>query len=270
MVAAPIKQRDHVLGVLTVMTRQPRAFRPEEITLLTSIGQQIGIAVDSLRLAEEVRQQAERVAALQERERIGIELHDGLLQTLGYLYLKADQLEAAAAQHGFTDMAIELASYRTVLERASGDARRFIADLRETPPAPPKPLQLTLAEMVAAFQSESPMQVSVVGGDQPILLDPDRSAHVVRIAREALVNAAQHGQARRASVTCSWRDGLGELVIADDGLGFEADQAPGDGREHFGLTIMRARAARIGGQLRVDSAPGRGTRVHVTWPQAGS
>ncbi len=79
LAVVPIKIRERVLGVLDVMTRRLRPFTPEEVALLTSIGQQIGIAVQSLWLMQETHLQAQQVATLQERERIGAELHDGLL-----------------------------------------------------------------------------------------------------------------------------------------------------------------------------------------------
>jgi signal transduction histidine kinase len=105
--------------------------------------------------------------------------------------------------------------------------------------------------------------------DGPIpKLEADRVAHLVRIASEALNNAAQHGNARRIVLTCIADDARGELRIQDDGKGFAPDAASQDGREHFGLSIMRARAVRIGGQLSVTSTPGQGTLVCITWPLA--
>jgi two-component system nitrate/nitrite sensor histidine kinase NarX len=264
IVAVPIRLRERVLGVFDVLTYQHRAFTPDELALLTSIGQQIGIAVDSLRLMHEVREQAQRLAALQERERIGIELHDGLLQTLGYLFLRTDQLEAMAAGAGMDELARQLAAQRDVLEHASQDARRFINELRELPPAP-APLYTAMAEMVAAFREEHTMDVALHMADPAIMMAADTVVQLVRIAREALLNAARHGKAAHATVTCTINDGNGHLAICDDGSGFNPAQAMDDSRPHFGLSIMQARAARIGGALRIETAPGRGTCVHVSW-----
>jgi two-component system nitrate/nitrite sensor histidine kinase NarX len=263
VVAVPIRLRDRVVGVLDVMARQPRAFTPEEIALLTSIGQQIGIAVDSLRLMQSAQQQARQVAALMERERIGIELHDGLLQTLGYLYLKTDQLEAQAAAVGLHKIAEQLTAQRELIGQVSHDVRRFIADLRE-PPGPRRvSLQTALGEMVESFTRENSLQVQLDLQARVVLLDAERCEHLVRIAREALINAAQHGKARRAVVRLTWQDERAELGIQDDGDGFDPAQLSADEREHFGLSIMHARAARIGGALQVESQPGQGARVYV-------
>ncbi|MEW5718911.1 MAG: GAF domain-containing protein [Chloroflexota bacterium] len=265
VVAVPIRLRDRVVGVLDVMARQPRVFTPEEIALLTSIGQQIGIAVDSLRLMQAAQQQARQVAALMERDRIGIELHDGLLQTLGYVYLKTDQLEAQAAAAGLPKIVEQLTAQRELIGEVSRDVRRFIADLRE-PPAPQRvSLQTALREMVESFTRENSLQAQLDLETRLVLLDAERSEHLVRIAREALINAAQHGKARRAVVRLMCQDEHAELSVQDDGSGFDPAQLSADEREHFGLSIMQARATRIGGTLRVESQPGQGVRVRVVF-----
>lgn len=269
IVAVPIRLRERVLGVLDIMTQKPRAFTSDELVLLTSIGQQIGIAVDSLRLMHEVREQAQNLAALQERERIGIELHDGLLQTLGYLFLRTDQLEAMAHDAGLADLARQLAAQRDVLEHASQEARRFIHELRKLQPAPAL-LHAALADMIAAFQQEHTLDVALRVAGPPAVLEADTIAQLVRIVRESLINAARHGKASHAVVSCSVDDGVGHLSVCDDGCGFDVTRPFSDDRPHFGLNVMQARAARIGGVLQIETAPGRGTCVRVSWKLPGA
>jgi signal transduction histidine kinase len=72
------------------------------------------------------------------------------------------------------------------------------------------------------------------------------------------------------SIRLERQDGEITLSVEDDGRGFEPDVTPSDGREHFGLSIMRARAARIGGQIEIESAPGEGTRLVLRWPLYGT
>ncbi|MEW5958721.1 MAG: GAF domain-containing protein, partial [Chloroflexota bacterium] len=266
LAVVPIKIRERVLGVLDVMTCRLRPFTPDEVALLTSIGQQIGIAVESLWLMQETRRQAQQVATLQERERIGAELHDGLLQTLGYAYLTLDRLENQAATIGLTDMADQLAHLDGILERTSRDVRQYVADLRQAAPPPPAPLHSALHELVTEFARESDMQVTLETEGAPLVLDAGQSTQLVRIAREGLLNAARHGQAKQVLILCSNQGAHGKMWIQDDGLGFTPGRLPADGRHHFGLSIMRARAERLGGQLTVDSQPGQGSRLCVTWP----
>ncbi len=265
LVAIPITIHEKVVGVLDVMTYQPHAFTAEEITFLTSIGQQIGIGVENARLVQAIRQQAEQVAALQERTWIGAELHDGLLQTLGYLHLQADQMETEALTHELPDMAQRLSRQCEVLERASLDIRRFISDLRETPP-PSTLLEVALQKMVSQFTQEMPLDVSLVMNGLSLRVKANNAEHLVRIAREALLNAARHGKAQQATLTCTVQGTHGELRVQDDGLGFNPEQLPQDGRGHFGLSVMHTRAVRLAGHLSIRSAPGQGACVIVTWP----
>jgi nitrate/nitrite-specific signal transduction histidine kinase len=220
---------------------------------------------------EEVRAQAERVSALQERERIGMELHDGLLQTLGYLYLKTDQAEGAAAAAGFRELAHELSMHRDLLEKASQDVRQFIADLRELPPRSVS-LGDALSQMIEELRrSPGPGKLPLIALEParpPLYLPADHVAHLVRIAREALINAGQHGRATLVRICCQSYDGRAEMLVEDNGCGFPVDGPQRDDRPHFGLTVMQARAARIGGELRVRSIEGSGTAVLVRWPLA--
>ena len=265
LVAVPIKVHDRVVSVLDLMTRTQRTFSAEELTLLTSIGRQIGIGIENARLIREIRQQTEHVAALQERDWISAELHDGLLQSLGYLYLQADQLETLSISRDWPEMAQKLAHQRQVLEQISQDIRRFIADLRKMSP-PRLYLQDALQKMVADFTQKTPVKVSL-DMEKPLhRLKADHVAHLVRIAQEALINATQHGHAREVLISCTVTGKQGELCVNDDGEGFSPEWVPPEGGEHFGLSIMRARASRLGGQFSLRSKPGEGTRISVVWP----
>jgi two-component system nitrate/nitrite sensor histidine kinase NarX len=265
LVAVPIKVHNRVVSVLDLLTRKQRTFSAEELTLLTSIGQQIGIGIENARLIQEIRQQTEQVSALQERDWISAELHDGLLQSLGYLYLQADQLETLSISKDWPEMAHRLAHQRQVLEQISGDIRRFIADLRKTPP-PRLYLQDALQKMVGEFTQKTPVKVSL-DMEKPLhRLKADHVAHLVRIAQEALINATQHGHAGKVLISCTVAGEQGELRVIDDGEGFSPEWVPPEGGEHFGLSIMRARAARLGGQFSLHSKPGEGTQLSVIWP----
>jgi signal transduction histidine kinase len=198
-----------------------------------------------------------------------MELHDGVLQTLGYLYLKTDQAEGLASAAGSPELAHELALHRDILEDASQSVRQFIADLQEAPP-PPASLREALGFMIDDL-ARSPgvfqwPDIILEGDGAQLILEANRVAHLVRIAREGLINAAQHGHARRVRVLCRRADGHGEMRIDDNGCGFDVGTLPADGRPHFGLSVMAARAARIGAELTVRSVPHTGTSVLVRWP----
>lgn len=262
IVAVPIRLRERVIGVLDVMSHQPRRFSPEELTLLTSIGQQIGIAVESLRLMQAVQQQTQQMAAWRERERIGIELHDGVLQTISYLYLQTDQLALQAMRMGLTDLSNRLQTQRDVLGELAREIRRFIADLRDLP-ARTRALQTALRDMLATLGSDHAPPIHVQLDNVTIELDEERCEHLVRLAREALLNAVRHSQAQNITLGLGRTRHQVTLWVQDDGCGFDLNRLSGEMHEHFGLSIMQARALRLGGHLTIHSAPGQGTRVEL-------
>jgi two-component system nitrate/nitrite sensor histidine kinase NarX len=104
-----------------------------------------------------------------------------------------------------------------------------------------------------------------VGLPAPLSVPPDQAEQALRVVREALLNAQRHAKAQRIFVRLEQRDGEVQVSVEDDGRGIDP-QALSANDGHFGLSIMRARAARIGGTLSVSSAPGRGTRVIMAWP----
>jgi signal transduction histidine kinase len=106
--------------------------------------------------------------------------------------------------------------------------------------------------------------------NQPVVLTREQSEQVLRVAREALLNALNHSHAN--TITLGFQKISQELVlsVSDDGVGFVTDPCPTDeltpgSRLHFGLKIMQARAARLGGQLAIESSPGRGARITLRW-----
>jgi signal transduction histidine kinase len=88
-----------------------------------------------------------------------------------------------------------------------------------------------------------------------------------RIIQEALTNTAKHARARRVDIRLASNCAKAVVTIVDDGVGFEPPAAEAPSRLHWGLTIMRERAAAVGGDLQLESAPGRGTRLTVEVPR---
>jgi signal transduction histidine kinase len=104
------------------------------------------------------------------------------------------------------------------------------------------------------------------GLPSPLVLPRKEMEQVLRVAREALFNAKAHSQAAHIVLKLVQRDERVAVIVQDDGVGFDPHHlSHPDGRQHFGLSIMRARAARFDANLEIDSAPGRGTRVTLTW-----
>jgi signal transduction histidine kinase len=188
---------------------------------------------------------------LEERRRIARDLHDGLAQELAYVVGQAHQAARDGSGRAFEHLA-------TVAQRALDDSRRAIAALAE-------PLDQPLAAALTRTVEEVVERTGV-----PIHLELDGEADVdaatrealLRIVREAVMNAARHGGARAISVRLSHDDRL-LLEITDDGVGFDAAAAK---RDRFGLITMNERAQALGGEFRIHTEPGAGTRVEVVLP----
>lgn len=263
--AVPLRIHGRTLGVMGVFSRSDAVFNPDAVALAASIAQQIALTLDNLALVEQVEAQARAVASLQERERIAGDIHDGVAQVLGYLYLQTDRLANELEQTGPAILHAQLVSMQQVLADASSDVRTFIARLHEVAP-PPTWLAATLRTEMAHLSRELDVQIEV--DCAPIddqLVDAETCAELLRIAGEAVRNAKRHGRASVIQVALQTENGAARLVVYDNGCGFDPSVSPDDGRQHFGLSVMRARAARIGGMLSVESHPGGATQVAVEW-----
>jgi two-component system nitrate/nitrite sensor histidine kinase NarX len=260
--AAPLRVGDRVIGALCVGSPQAGAFSAEEVGLLTRLANSAAVALENARLYE----QAERVATLEERQRIAAEMHDGVAQTLSYLGLKTEQA-AELVDAGSGEMAVEvLQRMRGAIDQASQDVRRSIVSLQEGP-QPHRALQDSLAEVVNEFATDGGPRVDLVLSlEPPLVLASDDTDQVLRVVREALLNARRHAQAEHITVCLEKRGAEAIVTVEDNGRGFNPEAPSVDGNSHFGLRIMRARAARIGGRVAIDSSPGHGTRVSLMWP----
>lgn len=207
--------------------------------------------------------QLERAAVLEERQRIAAEMHDGLAQTLSTLGLKTGRAEELLQKGQVEQVLDDFEQMQDVLSQAVVDVRRSISSLQESP-KPPQALQDALMVMV---MNEGNQSVEINDGlAGPLFLPTAEQEQILHVLREALLNASWHAQARKVTIGLAKHRDRYNVVVEDDGRGFNPKLAAANGGNHFGLTIMAARAARIGGQVTVDSELGQGTRVTLTWP----
>jgi signal transduction histidine kinase len=188
-------------------------------------------------------------AVLEERRRIARDLHDGLAQELAYLLRNLDSLNGMVGK----DVKAHL---RRSAERAQLETRLAINTL-----AAPRRQSVNVAIAQAAGEVAArdhiKLELDVVPG---IRLSAPRADAVVRIACEAVGNAAHHSGAGRVTLSLERQGSRVRLRVSDNGSGFDP-AVPADG---FGLTSMRDRASSVGGELRISSGPGHGTEVEVT------
>jgi signal transduction histidine kinase len=260
----PLKSRGKVLGVMNLASKISHPATPEEVTLLTAIGQQIGVAIENARLYEQVQS----MAALEERGRIGRELHDGLAQVLGYLHLQSRAAEGLLSSGQIAQAQAELQEMQEVAQEAYGDVRESILGLR-TAITPGAGLIPTLTEYLDKFSQQSGINARlVIGDDAEMKFTPAAEIQLLRIVQEALANVRKHSQASRAWVRFEADEAGAVITIEDDGQGFDPSRIWQDRQGHFGLQTMRERVESVGGELRFDSQPGQGTRVVIRVPLA--
>ena len=212
-----------------------------------------------------IEAQVHRAGVQEERHRLARELHDSLEQEMTGVGL---QLETALARIDSEPDAARnsIERARRLLHRAQRETRETIWDLRSSPTDPgvlPGLFQEALAPLAEAAGAELEVSFSQ---NVPDGLSGTLMHHLARVAHEAVANAAKHGHPRHLRVSLDVIDGQIELIVRDDGCGFDQSGAPGARQGHFGLTGMLERAAKCGGSLSIRSSPGEGTEVRLTAP----
>jgi len=257
--AAPLRIGDRVIGALCVGSPAQNQFAVESADMLTKLANVAAIALENARLFA----QAERVATLEERRRVAAEMHDGLGQTLSYLGLMTDQVVEFLSDGQEGDALNHLHKTRGTIGKATSDVRRAINKLMDDTPVSKDlctRLHDTLDEVASQYDLESVWLADI---DSVPDCSPQIAEQVYTITREALTNAARHAHAKKVSVQVGQQEGNYFVMIKDDGQGFDTSQpAPGG---HFGLQIMQARAKHIGGEISIQSMPGSGTCITLTW-----
>ena len=199
-----------------------------------------------------------------ERARMSHEIHDTLLQSLGAL---GPELEALAVRAGPADgsVAEELRRIRRDVRRSMREARDSILELRRTASTTSR-LSDSLDDLAGTIAARHGVRPTVVvTGQRPEHRAPEVEPQMYQIAREAVTNAARHGQPTRIDISVAYDGPHVSVTVSDNGCGFEphgAAAAPTD-EPHFGLHTMRERVEKIGGRLQIESTSGGGTMVHA-------
>jgi two-component system nitrate/nitrite sensor histidine kinase NarX len=262
-VAVPAIASQRTVGALVVGWRRPHRLDAADRAFLENLANQLAVAVENWRLYRETQ----RVGALEERDRLAREMHDGLAQTLTYLKFKAEAglQHAAAERWGSTAQSLE--DIRRAAHEALADVRQAILDLRTASGRRATGDFLAdLAEYLHGWSRLNGVEAELVAPSGEVRIQEDASVEVLRIVQEALTNVRKHAGAQRAWVRVAWAGDAWTVAVRDDGRGFDPEQAQRPG--HFGLAVMRERAAGIGASVDLNSAPGRGTEVLIRIPVA--
>ena len=248
-----------MVGVVAAAARAPVALDPVSATVLALLGEQLSAGITTARL----RQRLQRAEMEQERRSLAADVHDGLAQDLAVALRELALLDEEGA--GTESARASRERLRQAIAGAHRLVRSRLEDLRTT--APLGGLRTAVEATVERFERGGlPVRLTVHGRIADV--GPATVAVVSRVLGEALTNVAHHAGAREASVDLRVEGERLELVVDDDGGGFDPHAAARREDGHFGLAIMRERARGCGGECEVGPRPGRGTRVILRVPVA--
>jgi signal transduction histidine kinase len=252
----PLVVKNQLVGILRLSHTQPDRFTQRQAQLVTAIANQAAMAIENAHLYDQARQ----LAAIAERQRLARELHDSVSQALYGISL-GTHTAIALTRRDPQKLNDVLKYILSLAEAALTEMRALIFELRpdslET-----EGLVWALDRQAEALQARRGVSVRKNLCDE-IKSSIEVKEGLYRIAQEAMQNAVKHGNPSEIYLELSCSEHFVELVVKDDGSGFDPNQAfPG----HLGLRSMSERATRLGGSLVIDSAPGKGTRVQVKLP----
>lgn len=275
----PFRAKERVVGVMNVASHAKRRFTKQDLHLLGSIGDQLGIAVEQAKLYEQLRKGRERYRQLarqvllaqeDERRRIARELHDETSQALTGLALNLQVLIETANVHD-SEFKARLKKAHALAVQISSEVSRVIADLR---PSLLDTLGLVPAIRQYAETNLIPLGINVsfgFEGTEGLPLPGEVEVGLFRWAQVVIGNIVQHSQAKNATISLKQEGDELVLRIRDDGRGFDVSQLTGidESGRGAGLFSGKERVRLLGGDCLVESQPGKGTtttaRVPIVW-----
>jgi two-component system, NarL family, sensor histidine kinase DevS len=259
----PLTTHGEVVGVLTIATRSRRVISQSEIQLLVSVAAGAGTAIENARLHSNVR----RLAVLEERERIGMDLHDGIIQSIYGVGLALENARSLLRENP-SDAEERLQKAMSDLNHTIRDIRSYILDLR------PRQLQGEsliegLGRLISEFRQNTKLDVSLAAPKDPLNDLPQMHAmSLFHICQEALANIAKHAKASKVTMDLWTTPDRVLLEISDNGQGFELDKT--NKTVGHGLANMLTRVQNVGGDVDITSAPGEGTSILAWVPRLPS
>ena len=277
-ISVPLRAKDNVLGVMNVASHEAHRFTKEDVHLLHTIGDQLGIAIEQAMLYDRLRKARGRlrklarqnlVAEEEERRRIARELHDETSQSLSGIALQLEALIEMYGKSGNQDAQLiaGLKKVQALTVQVHKEVSRVISNLH---PTVLDTLGLVAAARQHAKNTLQPLNinVSVEMKGTEVRFPPDVEAALFRVIQGSVGNIIKHSKAKNASIVLVYQPDEFSLTIRDDGQGFDVSrltdvEASGRGR---GLFSMRERIGFLGGTSGVESEIGAGTTVWARIP----
>ncbi len=259
LVSVPLRSKDKLVGTLFATTYAPRKFSEQDITLLTSIGYQVAVAIENSLLY----QQAQQLAALEERSRLARELHDSVTQALYSQNLLVEGWKQMVLNGQLDDLTEPLDEVGQLAKQALKEMRLLVYELRP-PDLEKEGLIGALHKRINAVEKRSGVEVRLMTqgllAELPIAIEEN----LYRIVLEALANVLKHAAAHNVTVRIAADESQVSLEIIDDGCGFVPEHVENNGG--LGLISMRERAEKLNGTFGIQSTNGQGATIRVQLP----
>ncbi|MBI2334028.1 MAG: GAF domain-containing sensor histidine kinase, partial [Chloroflexi bacterium] len=260
VLSVPLVSGERVMGIMSIATRSKASFEDRSVQMLSAVGAWAGLSIENARLHVNAR----RLAVLEERNRIGMDLHDGIIQSIYGVGLALEGTKHLIDENpGATKEKIDHAI--DGLNQAIRDLRAYILDLR--------PRQLGndglmsgIKRLIAEYRANTFSEVGFMPPDSDMKeLTQTQALALFHICQEALANAAKHAKAKSVQISLWTTDDRALMEVHDDGKGFNTEEM--SSFIGHGLANMQTRARSSGGDIDITSVPGEGTTVFVWVPR---
>ncbi|MEN8097548.1 MAG: GAF domain-containing sensor histidine kinase [Chloroflexota bacterium] len=272
--SVPLRTRNRNLGVLTVRSCNPHNFALQDVETLSSFASFLAAAIENARIranmAEKINQltdQVKELAIIQERKRIGREMHDGVAQLIGLLNLQIEEAKEAVAAQDWDSVSDLLTHLDNTIDSAYDEVRIALDDLRQVQLSGdefPSILRQKLDTFGRRFGIQTHFRYS--NGNDSFCLPSLVELEIHRVFQEALSNIRRHATANNVSLELQKRESIWQLILEDDGKGFDPTHVNEGEFTRHGIATMKERVESLGGDFVLESAPSEGTRITVQIP----
>ncbi len=253
------KQR---IGVYNLYYRETHPISSRERNLLETLGQHLGVAIENQRL----KSREMELAVSEERNLLAQELHDSIAQGLAFLNIQVQLLQDSLHKGRYDEALLTAGQLREGVQESYDDVRELLVHFRTR--FLQSDLDSALTSALEKFEGQTGIATRFerIGTGAP--LAPANEIQIMHIVQESLSNIRKHAKAKNVHLTVRRGPAGTEIEVRDDGIGFDTENEPNVRSErHVGLKIMRERAHRVGGELRILSSIGAGARLLLNLPR---
>ena len=262
--AVPVVVKDETVALINIDAIAPHIFDDSDVKTLETLADQSAVTMENINLYLQQQDQSQRLAVAGELDRIGRDLHDGVIQSMYAVGLTLEDIVSQAEEEP-ENVKPRIEEVVDDLNQVIGDIRRYIMDLRPTE-FQGRRLEEALASLVGYLEDRAGVSVTVDLDMDPSILPERYFVNIWHILQESFSNIEKYAHAKIVSVSLAVAEGDICLTIADDGDGFDLETAElGRG---YGLPNIKDRAERLGGVLYIESSPGAGAKLEIKIPVA--